>query len=53
MIRLLKLLKEPSTYAGFSALVLSLGISNAEYQIWTTAIAGVAGVVAMLLAEGE
>jgi predicted permease len=53
MFRILKLLREPSTYAGIAGLVLSLGISNEEYQIWTTAIAGVAGLVAMLLTEGE
>jgi hypothetical protein len=53
MLRILKLLREPSTYAGLSALVLSLGISNEEYQVWTTAFAGLAGLVAMLLTEGE
>jgi hypothetical protein len=44
-------LKEPSTYAGFSGIALALGLSAEEWSTIYTAIAGLAGVVAMFLAE--
>jgi len=44
-------LKEPSTYAGFSGIALALGLSSEEWSTVYTALAGLAGVVAMLLAE--
>ena len=44
-------LKEPSTYAGFSALALALGLSDAQWAAISTAVAGLAGVAAVFLSE--
>lgn len=44
-------LKEPSTYAGFAGVALAFGLSAEEWSTIYTAIAGVAGVVAMFLIE--
>jgi uncharacterized membrane protein YuzA (DUF378 family) len=44
-------LKEPSTYAGFAGIALAFGLSDAEWATISTAVAGLAGVVAMLLSE--
>lgn len=44
-------LKEPSTYAGFSGIALAFGLSGEEWSTVYTALAGLAGVAAMLLAE--
>jgi hypothetical protein len=48
---LLSRLKEPSTYAGFSALALAFGLSDAEWSAVSTAAAGLAGVAAVFLSE--
>lgn len=42
-------LKEPSTYAGFAGLALALGISDAQWSVYSTAAAAIASVIAMLL----
>ena len=47
----LERLKEPSTYAGLSGLALAFGISTDLYNAVAGAIAGVAGLVAVILAE--
>ena len=44
-------LKEPSTYAGLSALALALGVSGELYRAASAALAAVAGLVAIVLAE--
>lgn len=44
-------LKEPSTYAGLSGLAVTLGISGELYNAAAVALAGIAGLVAVLLAE--
>jgi len=44
-------LKEPSTYAGFAGIALAFGLSDAEWATVSTAIAGLAGVIAMFLSE--
>lgn len=44
-------LKEPSTYAGLSGLALALGVSGELYNAVAAALAGVAGLIAVLLAE--
>lgn len=44
-------LREPSSYAGFATLALVFGVSNAEYQVITNAIAAVAGVLAFYMTE--
>ena len=44
-------LKEPSTYAGFSGLALAFGVSTELYSALSTAIAGLAAVIAVILSE--
>jgi hypothetical protein len=44
-------LKEPSTYAGLSGLAMALGISTHMYEAAAAAVAGIAGLVAVILAE--
>jgi hypothetical protein len=44
-------LKEPSTYAGLSGLAMALGISTHIYEAAAVAVAGVAGLVAVILAD--
>jgi hypothetical protein len=44
-------LKEPSTYAGLSGLALALGVSGELYSAASAAIAAVAGLIAIVLAE--
>ena len=44
-------LKEPSTYAGLSGLALAFGVSSDLYAAASSAIASVAGLVAIVLAE--
>lgn len=44
-------LKEPSTYAGLSGLALAVGVSNELYAAASTAVAGIAGLIAVVLAE--
>jgi hypothetical protein len=48
---ILRRLKEPSTYAGLSGLALALGVSGELYSAVSTAIAGVAGLIAALLPD--
>ena len=48
---LLNRLKEPSTYAGFSGIALSFGLSDTEWSAISLAVAGLAGVVAIFLPE--
>jgi hypothetical protein len=44
-------LREPSTYAGLSGLALAVGISTDLYAAASSALAGVAGLIAVVLAE--
>lgn len=44
-------LKEPSTYAGLSGIALALGVSGDLYAAASSAIAAVAGLIAIVLAE--
>ncbi len=46
---ILNRLREPSTYAGLAGLALALGISSEAWATISTAVAGIAGVIAMLL----
>jgi len=48
---LLERLKEPSTYAGLSGLMIAIGLSSEQWSVISTAIAGVAGIVAMVLKD--
>ena len=44
-------LKEPSTYAGLSGLMIAIGLSQEQWTIISSALAGLAGVVAMVLKD--
>ena len=44
-------LKEPSTYAGLSVIVLAFGVTSEQWETISTAIAAVAGLVSMILKE--
>lgn len=44
-------LKEPSTYAGLSGLALAVGVSSELYAAASTAVAGIAGLIAVVLTE--
>ena len=44
-------LKEPSTYAGLSGLALAFGISSDLYTAASSAVAAIAGLIAVVLAE--
>ena len=44
-------LKEPSTFAGLSGIALALGVSGELYNAAAGAIAGVAGLVAVLMSD--
>ena len=44
-------LKEPSTSAGLSGLATALGISTHMYEAAAAAVAGIAGLIAVILAE--
>lgn len=48
---ILSRLKEPSTYAGLSGIALALGVSGELYNAVAGAIAGLAGLVAVILAD--
>lgn len=51
MGKVLSLLKEPSTYAGFSALALTFGVTNDEYLAYSTALATLFGIIAVAVSE--
>lgn len=44
-------LKEPSTYAGFSALALLFGFNSETFEVVSNAIAGIAAAAAVLLPD--
>ena len=44
-------LKEPSTYAGLAGLAAAVGLGAEDWQTVSMALAGMAGVVAILLRE--
>tara|TARA_R100001443_G_scaffold20068_1_gene31947 strand:- start:12645 stop:12806 length:162 start_codon:yes stop_codon:yes gene_type:complete len=51
MLNILDRLKEPSTYAGLSGLMLAVGLSQEQWSMISTVLAGVAGLVAMILKD--
>lgn len=51
MWTILDRLKEPSTYAGLSAIMIAFGVSSDQWTTISTALASVAAVVSMLLKE--
>jgi hypothetical protein len=44
-------LKEPSTYAGLSGLMIAIGLSQEQWQLVSTALAALAGLAAMILKD--
>lgn len=44
-------LREPSTYAGFSALAIATGLSAEEYQAISGLVAAIAACVAVFVTE--
>lgn len=50
-LRLYTLLREPSTYVGFSSLAIIYGVSQETWAAWIGAIAAVAAVAGMVLRE--
>ena len=48
---LLNRLKEPSTYAGFSVIAMSFGLSGDEWAAISTTLAALAGLAAVFLSE--
>ena len=46
-------LAQPSTYAGFSGLALSLGYADSQFTAWATAAATLFSLVAVVLGEGN
>tara|TARA_Y100000590_G_C15492790_1_gene928459 strand:- start:414 stop:578 length:165 start_codon:yes stop_codon:yes gene_type:complete len=53
MWTILDRLKEPSTYAGLSGLMVAIGLSQDQWTVVSTALAGVAGLIAMVLKEKQ
>lgn len=51
MQKLFDLLKEPSTYAGFSGLAVVTGLSMDEYQAWANAAAALFAILAVAVSE--
>jgi len=47
----LERLKEPSTYAGLSGIALAFGVSTDLYNAVAALVAGIAGLVSIVLAE--
>jgi hypothetical protein len=51
MVELLDRLKEPSTWAAFSGIVVSLGFPLTQYQAWTNGLAALCGLIGVVLRE--
>ncbi len=51
MNTLIDRLKEPSTYAGLSAMALAFGISADQMTIWVGAVAGLFAFVSIIVKE--
>jgi len=44
-------LKEPSTYAGLAGVAAAFGLGTEDWQTISMALAGICGVIAMVLRE--
>ena len=51
MNALIDRLKEPSTYAGLSAMALAVGVSADQMTIWVGAVAGLFAFVSIIVKE--
>jgi len=47
----LRRLREPSSWAGLSGAALLLGVSDADFQLWAHAAAGLCAFLALVLPE--
>ncbi len=52
-MNILDRLKEPSTYAGLSGLMIAIGLSQEQWSMISTVLAGVAGLAAMFLKDRD
>ena len=52
-MNILDRLKEPSTYAGLSGLMIAIGLSQEEWTMISTVLAGLAGLAAMFLKDRD
>tara|TARA_R100001244_G_scaffold111340_1_gene82362 strand:- start:395 stop:556 length:162 start_codon:yes stop_codon:yes gene_type:complete len=50
---ILERLREPSTYAGLAGLMLAIGVTSDEWSTISAGLAGVAGIVAMILKDNK
>ncbi|QDP65687.1 MAG: hypothetical protein GOVbin707_38 [Prokaryotic dsDNA virus sp.] len=48
---LIRRFKEPSSYAGFSAIALTFGMSSELYNQIAIALAGICGVISMIMKD--
>ncbi len=53
VMNILDRLKEPSTYAGLSGLMIAVGLSQEQWSMISTVLAGVAGLAAMFLKDRD
>ena len=53
MWNILDRLKEPSTYAGLSGLMIAIGLSQEQWTMISTVLAGLAGLAAMFLKDRD
>ena len=51
LLSILDRLKEPSTWAGIAGLAMVAGLSMETYELYATAITGVAALLAVILKE--
>jgi hypothetical protein len=52
-MNILDRLKEPSTYAGLSGLMIAIGLSQEQWTMISTVLAGLAGLAAMFLKDRD
>ena len=52
-MNILDRLKEPSTYAGLSGLMIAIGLSQEQWTMISTVLAGVASLAAMFLKDRD
>ena len=52
-MNILDRLKEPSTYAGLPGLMIAIGLSQEQWTMISTVLAGLAGLAAMFLKDRD
>lgn len=51
MDRIIDRLKEPSTYAGLSAMALAFGVTADQMTVWVGALSGLFAFIAIIVKE--